>query len=610
MSNLLENLWTVDFETEAIDGALPPMPVGVAIKPPGKPSYYLAFNHLSDNNCSRDRAVNILEDIFRNHPVLFHNATFDVAVAKYHLGIEFPSKIHDTMLLLFLRDPHAKTLSLKPSAESILNLPPEDRDELYEWILANVSGANKKNAGSYISVAPVRLVSKYACSDTDMTYLLFEKLYPEYRGKAYERECQLLPILTNSTLNGIKLDEKKLSIDYLKYSKVRKIVESKIYKILESTPNLDSGAELAKALNNKYPNMQWDKTSTGKNSISKASLINALKDEYLLNLINYRSILCTYLETFMLNWITKEKKGRLHFNWNQVRNGDSSNILGARTGRLSSTPSMLNVPTRPNFFDPKFGLPFLPIMKSYFLPEEGQIWIENDYSGQELRILAHFEDGMMLEGYQKDPYMDIHQIASDMLTSILGKPVSRFATKMVSFSILYGAGLDKLAEMLSADQSVAAQMECTKEEASLIKTSYLRIMPGIKSVQNSIKYEWDRGLPIHTWGGRAYYKEPSRLVKDKRTGEMRMADFGYKGLNYLIQASASDVTKQAIINYDQVKSRDCSFLLSVHDSIGISGDLKEVKILSEAMRDIKLDCPLIGDCKSGLNYGDLHKLEV
>jgi DNA polymerase I-like protein with 3'-5' exonuclease and polymerase domains len=170
--NLLDDLVCCDFETEAINGSLPPLPVGASIKMPGKPSYYLAWGHPSGNNCSHTRAVEELNALFKYRPILCHNATFDISVAKYHMGIDFPTKLHDTLILLFLNNPHALTLSLKPSAEKILGRPALEQTELYDWIKTNVPGA-KSNFGAYISKAPGDMVAPYACADTDMTHALF-----------------------------------------------------------------------------------------------------------------------------------------------------------------------------------------------------------------------------------------------------------------------------------------------------------------------------------------------------------------------------------------------------------------------------------------------------
>ena len=207
-----------------------------------------------------------------------------------------------------------------------------------------------------------------------------------------------------------------------------------------------------------------------------------------------------------------------------------------------------------------------------------------------MRVLAHYEDGIMMQSYQENPHLDLHQLMSDTLTDALNKEVSRRTAKTIAFSILYGSGITALSE----------QLECSYDEAMEVKRAYLNSAPGIRDVQNKIKASWDIADPIKTWGGRYYFKEDQKMITDKRTGEQRLADFGYKGLNYLIQSSSADITKQAIINYNEIK-QDGRFLLSVHDQIDISGPLSEMKLLKEAMSDIKLDVKLLSDGSYGNN---------
>ena len=600
MATSIEDVVTIDFETEEIKGALPPKPVGVAIRPPGGQSYYMAWGHPEGNNCTVDDAKVTLSYLFKTHPILMHNAAFDINVAKHRLGIPYPQELHDTMLLLFLRNPHAFTLALKPNAEAILQMPPAARDRLTEWILANVPGATKKRAGAHVSKAPVSLVGPYACSDVDMTYELFAALYETYNGPAYARECALLPILSANTLEGICLDTLSLTVDFVKYSKIRKEVDRMIYKYLGMSFNIDSPVELVEAITRANLPVEWVLTKTGKKSTSKANLFSAVKDPLLLELLGYRGTLSTYLDTFFASWIDKEDNERIHFSWNQVRNSEQGGVMGTRTGRLSTQPSMLNVPKSPPMTTDRAsgaavplghicGLPVLPLMRSYLVPAEG-CWISRDFASQELRVLAHFEDGAMMRAYRDNPALDLHQMMSALLTLVLGRPVSRRAAKTIAFSILYGSGMATLAEGLG----------CSVLEARQIKAAYLRELSGISDVQDSIKSSWGGGGAIKTWGGRKYYKEPSRVIIDKRSGLERLADFGYKGLNYLIQASSADITKQAIINYSSIKKHG-RFLVAVHDQLDIEGPLSEMALLREAMHDIKLDVPMISDGSYGAN---------
>lgn len=594
----MKPLACVDFETKAINGALPPVPVGVAILLPKQRPFYLAWGHASDNNCNKEKAVRILKDVFETHDVLFHNSQFDLAVAKYHLGIDYPSTVHDTLFLLFLRNPHAKTLSLKPCADEVLGWAPDEQQTLYSWIIANVKNATHKNAGAFISEAPGSMVEPYAIGDVERTLALFNELYPKYKGEAYTRECKLVKILTDNTLRGVRLNLHRLSKDFEYYSDVKNTVDNRIYLLLGSRFNIDSSEELANAISKSNINVNWVLTPTGKRSTSKPNLIKAISNEpILLGLLNYRSTLATYLETFFTSWLDKQVDSRIHFTWNQVRNQEQEKkgLMGTRTGRLSSVPSMLNVPGTPPEYNPELDLPPLPHMRSYLIADEGLVWLKRDYSQQELRVLAHYEDGMLMEAYAKNPSLDMHTFMSEVLSNTTGRPISRKTTKNMAFGLLYGMGLALLAE----------KMECSYEEAATIKKLYLNAVPGIRSVQSAIKDKWSNGLPFKTFGGRLYYKEESKMVVDKATGLPRLQDFIYKGLNYLIQGSSADITKQAIINYSEL-SRSGFYQIAVHDEINIQGPVEEMKLLKEAMTDLPLDVELLSEGFMGQSYGELQ----
>src|SRR3990167_63194 len=132
---------TFDFETKPIEGntsLYPPIPVGLAVKIGGKKSKYYAFGHPSANNSTFEEVKRILVK-FWEPDKLFHNSKFDVSVAIHHFGLPMPEplSIYDTMYALFLEDPYSDTLSLKPSAEKYLGLPPTERDSLADWIMKN-----------------------------------------------------------------------------------------------------------------------------------------------------------------------------------------------------------------------------------------------------------------------------------------------------------------------------------------------------------------------------------------------------------------------------------------------------------------------------------------
>jgi DNA polymerase-1 len=216
-----------------------------------------------------------------------------------------------------------------------------------------------------------------------------------------------------------------------------------------------------------------------------------------------------------------------------------------------------------------------------------------DYAAQELRVLGHMEGGTIQQGYIDNPKLDMHQFAAELVSSTIGKPFSRKYAKTVAFSILYGSGLTALAAGLSV----------TVDQAQEIRTAYLNALPGIATLQSGLKSRARDKRPIRTWGGRVYYCEQPKFV------EGRWRTFDYKLLNYLVQGSSADLTKQALIDYHYTKQQG-RILLTVHDQIVISCPkaswVVEANILREAMEGQALDAPLIADISYGPN---LHNVE-
>ena len=586
-------LYTVDFETEAIVGNPtidPPEPVGVAIKHEDHPGQYFPMN---------EDTAHILRALWDDPDaeLLFHNAPFDLCVAEKHLGLKMPpwERVHDTMFLLYLRDPYSHSLSLKPSAERYLNVPPDEQDRLKEWILTHVREAKEKDWGAYIARAPFEIVEPYAIGDVDRTKALYDHLLPDINLEPYNRERELMPILIRATQKGIRVDRERLLKDYPIWCGWLDWVTHLIRVRLES-PSLNpgSGPQLAAALDRLDLVTEWKLTPTGRKSTKKEYLLDSIKDPNLLAMLLYRSTLDTCLGTFYLSWIDKsEQDGRVHPNWNAIRSTEGRR-KGTRTGRLSSdNPNFQNVPTEFSFEIPE-GLPPLPQMRDYVLPEEGHVWLKRDFSSQEIRILAHFEDGTLMEAYIDDPGMDPHALAQELMLQATYVEYPRKAVKITAFLIVYGGGIPALSQ----------QLHRPPDEAAKLRSAYYNAFPGVKTLGNDTKRRGDSGQPIQTWGGRLYYAEPSKIIN----GYYR--DFGYKLLNYLIQGSAADQTKQCLIDWHNARPEEDIFMATVHDEINISVPIERkeegMRVLREAMDQKLFDVPMRSEGFCGTTW---HQLE-
>ncbi len=604
---------TIDFETEAINGnpiIHPPRAVGVAIWDRGSEPTYLAWGHPSGNNCTEGDGISRLESIlYGSRPLLFHNAGFDVSVLNRLIGSNWLDweRIHDTMYLLFLADPYAATLSLKPSADRYLGMRPDEQSNLHDWIVANVAGATRKNAGAFISRAPADLVTPYAIGDVVRTRglfdLLHDKIVTDGMEPAYDRERRLFPIVYRGTQRGIRIDRDTLSYHEYVYGKCLSIAEGRLVTALGGNPDvLERDSVLCDALDKIGAVKEWTLTATGKRSMAKGNL--KIADPNIKMLMEYRGALSTCLQTFMRPWLAlSERDGRLHPNWNQVKQyregGGIDSKKGTQTGRLSSdSPNFQNIPAEFTYKDGTAfafpsGLHPLPIMRSYCLPEPGHLWLKRDFSSQEIRILAHFEDGSLCQAYRDNVDLDPHQMAMDLIHKMVGILYARKSVKITGFSIIYGTGANGL----------SLQLECPYLEAKTLKDAYLDAMPGVRDLMQSVQRRGQSGQSVRTWGGRVYYTEPSKVI------DGRLRDFAYKLLNYLIQGSAADQTKQSIIDWDDTRGVDDVFLATVHDEINTSAPVavykKSMDVLKAAMEHDRFDVPFASEGFVGPNWAEM-----
>jgi len=622
----------VDFETEAIRSRprYPPKPVGCALRYPGRRSKYLAWGHPTRNNCTLEQATRELRDVWRGGDLCFQAAKFDVDVGEVHLGLKPPSwdRIHDTKYLIFFKDPYAPSLGLKESAERLLGQKPTERDRLREWVLAHVPEARKKPTewGAYICRAPGDLAGEYACGDVDrtgdlLTYLWNEVVVGWDMREAYDRERRLMPILLENEREGVRVDLPRMKKDLVVFQAAMEKADAWLRRRLglSKDANIDSDQLMARAFVDarvvtglKYT-APSKKFPHGQPSVSGKNLTpDMFLDPQVCSAYAYRNKLSTCLGTFLEPWIAlaEENDSRIHTSWNQVRasEGGGTAAEGARSGRMSNQPSLSNVPVDwskakgEGYVHPAFlRVPELPLMRIYFLPDPGQAWGKRDYNGQELRILAHYEDGPLLARYLEDPHVDIHQEVREGFIQYANVDRPRKSVKNANFADIYGQGIGLQAATLGIS---VAQMHLLRK----IKDTHL--MPGVASLRKELMRLWRTGCAIRTLGGREYYCEPAKFIKKKN----RVVSFEYKALNYLIQPSGADMIKQSIINYHEHPKREARWLLSVHDENDASmpksktGQREQMVVLADAMENaFHLDLEVLSDGELGPNWAELKE---
>jgi DNA polymerase-1 len=608
---------TVDFETHAIEPRpnYPPVPVSVAILEEGRKPEFLSWGHPEGNNCTKTEAKKRLRKVWR-HPdgLLFHNSRFDLDVAETHLGLKPPPwhLIYDTLLESFLFDPNLPVLSLKPLAEHLLKEPPEEQDHLRDWAVANIKEATTRNFGAFISKVPASIVEPYAVGDVKRTlalhkYFLKKGFYS--RSEAYERERRLMPVLLDMERRGVPIDVEHLETETRRAEKALQHCDRWIFKRLGCGEfNLNAGQQLADALDYAGLVRKWEYTKPtkrhpeGQRQTTSESLRKTLTDETLIDVLEYRSLLRNQINTFALPWLEMgQSTGLVYPSWNQVRQYGAKGAMGARTGRLSSSPNFQNIPMHlkkiwprrkkghlhiPFSHNPDFG--FIDL-RAHVVAPRGRKLFDLDYSQQELRILAHFAGGNLVKLYNDDPHVDLHTYAQKMI----GKDFSRLQVKTTGFGIIYGMGLKKLSKTLGIEYEAAREL----------RDAYREIFPGMAALEKRlIKAEG-----CETWGGRVNDIE---VIPAKNGTENGWATKGiplpHKLLNTLIQGSAADCTKEAMIRYAEDDTHEGELLISVHDELlGIAPTRttpRAMRALKRAMESVRFEVPMVVDGKSGKTW--------
>lgn len=632
---------TLDFETEPIRGRphYPPKPVSFSLKlAEWRVPRFFAWGHKTGgNNCdfrtAREMLKTAWKEIRPTTPMLCFNGKFDLDVAETHMGLAMPAwdRWEDAMFLLFLEDPHQRLLGLKPAAARLLNMPQDERDAVNEWVLANKAkleaefpeirrdhgGIKPSTAGAFIAYAPGGVVKPYCDGDVVRTLKLWRLLHPRIvdRGmlEAYQRELKLMPILLANERKGVRVDVAGLERDLGVYEAAQAKADAWLRKALKAPMlDFDKDRQVADALEKAGAVKEWTVTAGGANSVSKRNLrLDHFRDRKVASAYSYRQKCATVLETFIRPWLRYTHNGWMHTNWNQVRQakGGSGDTGGTRTGRPSTdSPNFLNMPKKVRFSDDgKFwfampthigDLPEPPRVRGYILPDAEDHWVgRRDFAQQELRVLAHFEDGKLMQAYLADPTLDVHNYLMECIIRDLGLDVDRYVTKTLNFGYIYGQGMGSLAE----------EMGRSVQEVQIFRNAQMQALPGLKDLSRALKDLAAQGRPLRTWGGREYYCEEPKFVE--KFG--RHMTFEYKMLNYLVQGSSADITKESIIRYHDIR-KDGRFMLSVYDENDISAPKKALKAemlrLREAMMSIELDVPLLSDGEWGPNMGTLEDL--
>jgi DNA polymerase I-like protein with 3'-5' exonuclease and polymerase domains len=564
-------------------------------------SGYLPINHLGGGNLDARLANKWLKKVFEcPADKIMHNAQYDAGWIK-QMGFDINGRIIDTMLIASLIDENRFSYSLNALAYDYLN---KTKSEKALTEAAREFGLDPK---AEMWKMPAQFVGPYAEVDDELTLELWAHFSAELTAQELwpiaNLELDLLPCLVDMTFRGVRVDLDRAEQTRVSILKKEKEVLGEIKKLVGTDVEIWAAQSLAKAFD--AVGIPYPQTEKGAPSFTKAFLQE--HPEKLPRLITQARNLNKTSGTFITNMLNHcHKDGRIHSHINQVRSDDGGTV----SGRISmNNPNLQQIPAR----DPEIG----PLIRSLFLPEEDQKWAAIDYSQQEPRILVHYASvfgksrgaelagaAEFVEAYNSDPETDFHSLVAEMAG------ISRKQAKVVNLAMMYGMGVTKLSE----------QLDIPVDEAKTLIRQYHDRVPFVKGLQKGVINRLDsksssgsvrsilgRKCRFDTW-------EPDTFAMNKalpyreavqeygETTRLKRA-YTYKALNRLIQASAADVTKKAMV--DIYKTGRVP-MIQIHDEIAMSvTGMEEAKEISKIMVDaVPLCVPSKCDIEIGDSWGE------
>lgn len=395
-----------------------------------------------------------------------------------------------------------------------------------------------------------------------------------------EIEMPLVFTLYDMEKNGVKVEGEALKIYSQQLGGRIEQLETEIFEEAGEEFNINSPKQLGVILFEKLKLPGGRKTKTGYSTA--ANVLDKLAPDYKIvrNILEYRQytkLKSTYADG-LVGYIRED--GRIHGKFNQTVTA---------TGRISSTePNLQNIPVRT-----ELGR----LIRKVFVPEEGYVFLDADYSQIELRILAHCSgDRHLIEAYQQE--RDIHRITASQVFHVPFDAVTglqRRNAKAVNFGIVYGISSFGLSEDLSIGP---------KEAAKYIE-DYFHTYPGVKEfLDDTVKHAKEMGYVVTLFGRRRPMPELSSSNFQQRAFGERVA------MNAPIQGTAADIIKIAMTGVNRrlkEKSLKSRLVLQVHDELLIEAYQSELPLVQDILQEemvkaAELDVPLEVDMHTGENW--------
>ena len=569
--------------------------IGIAVAVDGWSGYYPIAHR--EGNLDKRLVLEWFRDVCATDSVkIFHNAMYDVCWIKA-AGIKINGHIIDTMLMASLIDENRLWYSLNSIAFDYLG---EIKDERGLREAAEQAGVDPK---SEMYKLPAMYVGSYAEKDAELTLELFKVLSREINKQnlteVFDLETRLFPCLIDMKFKGVRVDVERAHNLKKELTQQEEALLLEVKRETGIETQIWAARSIAQVFDKlSLPYIRTEKTkapSFTKNFLSehKHPLVQKIAKAREINKAH-----TTFIDTILKH----SHRGRIHADINPIRSDQGGTV----TGRFSySNPNLQQIPAR----NKELG----PMIRGLFLPEEKHKWGCFDYSQQEPRLVVHYaattepicfdESVTKIVEKFKNNTVDFHQTVADMAG------ISRSQAKTINLGLFYGMGKTKLQAELGLS---------TKEEAENLFNQYHENVPFVKELMNktsafaqtsgSIGTLLGRRCRFNKWEPNTFgMHTPMTFEEAERTygrGRIKRA-MTYKALNKLIQGSAADMTKKAMLD---LYEEGIIPHIQIHDELDISvRDEQQAARIVEIMENaVTLAVPNKVDYESGNTWGDIY----
>ena len=529
--------------------------------------------------------------------VIMHNATYDAGWLRAE-GVEIKGRIIDTMVTGALVDENRWSFGLDAMARDYAGV--RKNEQLLKAAAADF-GVNPK---SEMYKLPPKFVGDYAEQDAVATLKLWTALKvhldKEELWDVWNMETGLIRCILDMRTKGVRVDLDRADQNKKALQKQSKLLRGMLEKEAGMEVDIWASASIQKMFDKLK--MEYPRTEKGAPSFTK-SFLNEHPDKIAQILVKLREF-DKADSTFIDSILRHEHNGRIHTELHSTRRDSGGTV----TGRFSSSnPNLQQLPAR----DPDIKR----YIRGIFIPEEGQKWGSFDYSSQEPRLLVHFAS--LVPSTIRNPIVDqiveefntgdvdLHQMVADLAN------ITRKQAKTVNLGIMYGMGVAKLADQLGISKEAAKDLIGRHHS----KVPFVKGLADLATKQGDkngqIRTVMGRRCRFHLWepvtfgiGKPLPYDEAMKEYGGPGGRGIRRA-FTYKALNKLIQGSAADQTKKAMLD---CYNEGLTPMLTVHDELcfSIESDEQASKIKEIMETGMPLAIPSKIDVDIKDHWGDIE----